>query len=103
MGLRLTHKTIMKTIRLDYQIWLCCSQEIEVPEEYTIPIDKKGHDLFVDLRDKYPDHEVWDHIPDNDGDGELDVFEHLEYITTMGLDIQKEGETYTPLFSIELD
>jgi len=92
----------MKSIVLNYEVWVRCSQEIQVPDDYTIPKDKSNYDLFADLRDKYPDHEVWDTIPDYDGDGGLDVFEHSDYITSMGLNIQEEGKIYPPEFSIEL-
>lgn len=93
----------MKSIRLYYQIWVRCSREIEVPNNYTIPSNKSDYDLFVDLREKYPDHEIWDSIPDNDGDGDLDIYDHLDYINGMGLDIQEEGKTYQPEFDIKLD
>lgn len=48
----------MKSIVLNYEIWVRCSQDIQVPDDYTIPKDKSNYDLFADLRDKYPDHEV---------------------------------------------
>ena len=93
----------MKKITLNYQIWVRCSQEIEVPDDYVIPTDKSDYDLFIDLRSKYPDHEVWDTIPDSDADGCIDLDEHAGFITGYGLDIQEEGKVYRSDFSIEIN
>jgi hypothetical protein len=91
----------MKKITLNYQIWVRCSQEIEVPDDYVVPTDKSGYAEFQDLREKYPDHEVWDTIPDSDADGCIDLDEHAGFITGYGLDIQEEGKVYRSDFSIE--
>lgn len=79
----------MKTITLRYQIWSRCEQEIEVPDDYVKPEGIEGWALFEDLRKKYPDHDIWDYIPDNDGDFGVDIEDHLEYIDGSGLNIEK--------------
>ena len=91
----------MKKITLTYQLWVCCEREIEVPNDYVIPRDKIGYDLFKDLRDKYPDHDIWDTIPDSDGDGDIDIYDHLDYVYTHGLDIPIESSLYKPNFDID--
>ncbi len=80
----------MKTLTLSYQIWLSCEQEIEVPDDYVKPEGISGWALFEDLRKKYPDHDIWDSIPDSDDDGGICLEEHLEYITGYGLNIEKK-------------
>ena len=79
----------MKTINISYQVWVSCNRDIEVPDDYEIPEGVSGYALFEDLRKKYPNHEIWDEIPDDDGDGGIDIYDHLDYLNCQGLDIQK--------------
>jgi hypothetical protein len=92
----------MKKITLTYQLWVRCDQQIEVPDDYIVPTDKIGYAQFQDLREKYSDHEIWDTIPDSDGD-DTNIHDHLDYVSSCGLDIQEEGKVYTPDFSIEIN
>jgi len=76
-------------INLKYQLWLSCERTIEVPDDYVKPEGLSGYALFEDLRKKYPDHEIWNEIPNYDDDGGISLDDHLEYVDGSGLNIQK--------------
>ena len=89
----------MKSISVNYQLWVRCTQEVEVPDDYVIPENNEGYEVIKDLRKKYPDLDIWDDLPDSDGD-DTNIHNHIDYVEQCGVDIQQEGIKYTPEFSI---
>lgn len=75
----------MKKVLVQYQVYVQCSQEIQIPDD--IEITKRGYEGLVELREKIPDHEIWDLIPDHDGHGEIYIEDHLDFVNGSGLDI----------------
>jgi len=92
----------MKTLSITYQLYVVCQQEIEVPDDYQI-IKGDGWEQIQDLRESFPDDDIWDTIPDSDGNGDVQIEDHLDYISGVGLDIPKKhtGGTGEPQFIVE--
>lgn len=91
----------MRTITITYQIYSVCSREISVPDDFQFTDDYGGFDSFKELREKIPDHEIWDEIPEGDCNGDLYIEDHLDYISGSGLDLHLQHDNHAKNFSVE--
>ena len=91
----------MKTLLVNYQLYVVCSQEVEVPDDFELFTEGSGIDSYNELRERLPDLDIWDTLPEGDGLGDVDIYDHLDYVEDSGLNLPGPDSTWDHSFNAE--